>query len=377
MKDKIMMRNRFSTPVRCLSIVITLILGGMDVDAQPVPKLYYTNLPFTMPEVQVASFPDQHVSIKDFGAVADGQTMNTKAFAEAIQACAKAGGGQVAVPAGVWLTGPIRLQSNINFHLDAGALILFSKNRDDFPLIPMPTPNSKNYACTPPIYGYQLENVAITGEGIIDGSGEQWRPMKKEKYTASEWKKTTSSGGVVTPDGKIWWPSQQAAEGDGRLKTLRKQNKNLTLEDFASVRDFLRPNMVVLSDCKKVLLDGPTFRNSPKFNVNPVQCEHLVIRNMTIQNDWNAQNGDGLDIGSCHNVIIYNCVVDVGDDAICMKPGIYGKEKNWSAACENIIIADCTVYRGHGGFVIGSESYGGARNISVRNCTFVGCRAPV
>jgi DNA sulfur modification protein DndE len=130
--------------------------------------------------------------------------------------------------------------------------------------------------------------------------------------------------------------------------------------------------MVVFHSCRKVLLDGPTFRNSPKFCVNPVQCENVVIRNIKIQNDWNAQNGDGLDIGSSHNVVVYKCTIDAGDDAICLKPGAIDKGRNWTVACENIVIADCIVYHGHGGFVIGSETYGGTRNISVRNCSFIG-----
>jgi polygalacturonase len=161
-------------------------------------------------------------------------------------------------------------------------------------------------------------------------------------------------------------------DGTEYLKSLRKDKKELTVGDVAGAKDFLRSNMVVFNACNKVLLDGPTFRNSPKFCVNPVQCENLVIRNIKIQNDWNAQNGDGLDIGSSHNVIVYNSVFDVGDDAICLKPGTIEKGRDWTAACENIIIADCIVYRGHGGFVIGSETYGGTRNISVRNCTFIG-----
>jgi polygalacturonase len=364
-------------PIRMLSIIIVLmhiILNGrvMIAIAQPIPESYTSTLPFPMPEVQVATFPDRFVSITDHGAVADGQTMNTKAFADAIQTCAKAGGGQVIVPAGIWLTGPIRFESNINLHLETGAIILFSRNRDDFPLIPIPSPDSKNFACAYPLYGYNLENVAITGDGIIDGSGEEWRPMKKGKYTAEQWKDKVESGGVISSDGQMWWPSTQAMNGADYLKTLRKDKKVLPAEDFARAKDFLRPNLVVFHSCKKVLLDGPTFRNSPKFCVNPVQCEDVVIRNIKIQNDWNAQNGDGLDIGSSHNVIVYNCTVDAGDDAICLKPGTFDKERNWTAACENIVIADCVVYHGHGGFVIGSETYGGTRNISVRNCSFIG-----
>jgi DNA sulfur modification protein DndE len=354
-------------------LIAVAVFGAFNaLIAQPVPALYTTGLPFAMPEVQVATFPDRVVSIVEHGAVADGQTMNTQAFANAIHACAQAGGGRVLVPAGVWLTGPIKFESNINLHLEAGAVIMFSRNRNDFPLVPYPNPTSKNFTCANPIFGYHLENVAITGKGIIDGSGEVWRPMKKNKYTANQWKKTIVSGGVLSDDGGMWWPSQQAMDGAEYLKSLRKDKKGLTAEDVAGAKDFQRSNMVVFNACNKVLLDGPTFRNSPKFCVNPVQCENLVIRNIKIQNDWNAQNGDGLDIGSSHNVVVYNCEVDAGDDAICLKPGTIEKGKDWTAACENIVIADCVVYHGHGGFVIGSETYGGTRNVSVRNCTFIG-----
>jgi polygalacturonase len=369
-----MMKQTYAIFIRIQVVLCTIAYSLVFTltSAQPVPKSYTTGLPFSMPEIQVANFPERTVSIVDHGAVGDGQIMNTKSFADAIQACAKAGGGTVLVPAGVFLTGPIIFESNINLHLKPGAVIMFSRNRDDFPLVPYPTPSSKNFACANPIFGYKLENVAITGDGVIDGSGEVWRPMKKEKYTASQWKKTIESGGMVSEDGKMWWPSQQALQGEAYLKALRKNKKNLTAEDFTGAKDFLRPNMVVFNACNKVLLDGPTFRNSPKFCVNPVQCENLVIRNIKVQNTWNAQNGDGLDIGSSHNVVVYNCVVDAGDDAICLKPGTVEKGRDWTAACENIIIADCIVYRGHGGFVIGSETYGGTRNISVRNCTFIG-----
>ncbi len=242
------------------------------------------SMPFQMPEVLTPTFPERTVSIVEYGAVADGCTMNTKAFSDAIQACAKQGGGHVMVPAGIWLTGPIIFESNINLHLERGAVILFSRNREDFPLVPSPTPSSKNYSCANPMYGYHLENIAITGDGIIDGSGEVWRPMKKEKYTANQWNRTVGSGGVVSPDGKTWWPSQQALDGAEYLKSLRKDKKTWTAQDFAGAKDFLRPNMVVFHSCKKILLESTTFRNSPKFCVNPVQCENLVIRNIKIQN---------------------------------------------------------------------------------------------
>ena len=340
--------------------------------AQPIPAQYTSGLPFTMPEIQVPTFPDRTISIVEYGAIADGQTMNTNAFANAIQACVQGGGGKVVVPVGVWLTGPIKLESNVNLHVERGAVILFSKNRDDYPLVPSPTPTSKNFSCASPISGYKLENVAITGDGIIDGSGEVWRPKKIGKYFPTEWKKIINSGGVVSEDGKMWWPSEQAMHGGEYLKSLGQGKKTITKEDFANARDFLRPHMVEFYRCKRILLDGPTFQNSPKFNIHPGQCEEVVIRNIRVLNPWNAQNGDGIDITSSHNVIIYNCTVDVGDDAICLKSGSIEKGRDWTAACENIIVADCIVYHGHGGFVIGGETYGGTRNVSIRNCTFIG-----
>ncbi|MFH0990589.1 MAG: glycoside hydrolase family 28 protein [bacterium] len=364
-------------------IVVTIMIGclmmGMiaqHLKAQPLNRdkkelqAYTANLPFTMPELQFPEIPDRSVTILEFGAVGDGLTMNTRAFAEAIQSCAKAGGGHVVVPSGLWLTGPIQLASKIDLHLERGAMILFSKSIDDFPVIRR-TPTSKSFRYTPPISGFALTDIAITGEGVIDGSGEVWRYVKKEKYTEREWKELIKSGGVVNEKGTEWWPSKEAMNGEKYLKELQVQKKDPTAKDFSKAREFLRPDMVEIVGCTRVLLDGPTFRNSPRFNIHPMECEHLIIRNITVRNPWNAQNGDGIDIASSHQVLIYKTVVDVGDDGICLKPGGFGSRKDWKVACENIVIADCIVYRAHGGFVIGSESYGGTRNVSVRNCTFI------
>jgi len=324
-----------------------------------------------MPQINEPVFPEKSVSILEHGAVADGQTLNTKAFEAAIEACAKAGGGIVVVPPGTWLTGPIKLESNVNLHLERGALIQFSSHIEDFPLIAGFDGKSKHYQTTPPIFGYRLRNVAITGEGVIDGGGEAWRPVKKEKQTPGQWKKLTGSGGALTSDGKIWWPSKEAAEGEEYVKGLDK-SKSATREDYARAREYLRPNLVQFVQCKGILLDGPTFRNSPRFHVHPIQSENIIVRNVEILTEWYAQNGDGLDLSSCRNVIVYNTIVDAGDDAICIKPAKIAGDQEPGPACENIVIANCVVYHGHGGFVIGSESRGGARNISVKNCIFSG-----
>src|SRR5690606_21072937 len=135
--------------------------------------------------------------IKDFGAVADGKTVNTKAIADAIEAASSKGGGEVIIPRGIWLTGPIVLKSNINLHTEHGALVIFTKNFDDYPLVKTSFEGLNTYRCQSPISGRDLENVAITGHGVFDGSGDAWRPVKKSKLTSSHWKNLVASGGVV------------------------------------------------------------------------------------------------------------------------------------------------------------------------------------
>ena len=333
---------------------------------------YLANLPFSMPEMREPQFPEYTVSILGYGAVPDGHTLNTKPFADAIAACSKAGGGTVIVPPGTWVTGPIKLESNVNLHVEQGALVQFSRDIDDFPLIAGFDGNSKRYIVTPPICAYKARNIALTGDGIFDGAGEVWRYVKKEKLTESQWKDLTTSGGVVTPDGKEWWPSRAAMGGERYLRVIERSGRTLTAADFAQAREFLRPDLLHLVQCTGILLDGPTFENSPRYHVHPVQCENLIIRNVNILTPWYAQNGDGIDLSSCRNVVICSSTLDVGDDGICLKPGDIAESQVPGPSCQNIVIADCVVYHAHGGFVIGSESHGGARNVSVRNCVFVG-----
>lgn len=341
--------------------------GGVEEEVKKV----CANLPFIMPAISTPQFPSRTVSIREFGAIPDGHTMNTKAFADAIQACANAGGGTVMVPAGMWLTGPIRIESNINLHLERGALVQFSNRPEDFPLVAGFDGKSKRYIITPPISAFRASNIAITGEGIFDGAGEAWRYMKKEKQTERQWKELVASGGVVSSNGKEWWPSKEAMNGEAYLRGLEKAGRTPMAEDYAKVREYLRPDLVHLVQCSGILLDGPTFRNAPHFHVRPQQSENIIIRNIKITSPWYAQNGDGLDLSSCRNVVIHGISVDTGDDGICLKPGTIARTQKPGPSCENIVIADCVVYHAHGGFVIGSESYGGVKNVSVRNCVFI------
>jgi polygalacturonase len=360
-----------------IAFAMAVALFSCDLVSVPDTKLHlnakgdiYADVEFDMPKVVLPVFPENDCIITDFGAVSDGVTNNTQAFADAIEDISKRGGGRVIVPRGIWLTGPIELRSNINLHVEDGAIIVFSKDFDEYPIIKTIFEGLDTYRCISPIYGKDLEHVAITGKGIIDGSGDAWRPVKKEKLTERHWKALIKSGGVVSDDGKIWYPTEKSKNGDSR--------DNFNVPDFTDpgqfedVKDYLRPVMVSLVSCKKVLLDGPTFQNSPAWNIHPLMCEDLTIRNLTVRNPWYSQNGDGLDLESCKNVVVYNNSFDVGDDAICIKSGKNEDGRERGIPTENVIITNNIVYHGHGGFTIGSEMSGGVRNMHISNCTFIG-----
>ncbi|OHB49114.1 MAG: hypothetical protein A2Y10_05245 [Planctomycetes bacterium GWF2_41_51] len=351
--------------ILCVSI-ISFLISSFFIPSQTFAK----ELPFIIPNVKAPRFPNKNFPITNHGAVGDGLTKNTQAFANAIQTCADAGGGKVVVPAGIWLTGPIQLKSNINLHLETGALILFSPDFKDYPIVIRSSGGTPEVCCTPPIFGENLQNIAITGSGIIDGSGHAWRPVKKSKMTESQWQKLIDSGGVVDEKGQTWYPSTAAMNGEQTVKRLIANNA--FINEYAAAGQYLRPVMVGLVNCKNILLDGPTFQNSPNWNIHPLLCENMIIQNITVRNPWYSQNGDGLDPESCKNVIIRNCKFDVGDDAICMKSGKDEDGRNRGKATENVAIENCIVYHGHGGFVIGSEMSGGIRNIYIRNCSFLG-----
>jgi polygalacturonase len=326
---------------------------------------------FEMPVVKEPVFPDNMVNITDFGAVGDGQTLNSKAIADAISEVSKKGGGKVVIPRGLWLTGPIILKSNINIYTEEGALVIFSPDKDLYPLIETSFEGYNTVRCISPIYGKDIENIAFTGKGIFDGTGEAWRPVKKEKLTEAQWKKLVNSGGIVGDNKKIWYPSESYMRGE-KISEMNVPRQFTALEEFENIKDFLRPVMVSLVNCKRILLDGPVFQNSPAWCLHPLMCEDLTIRNLTVKNPWYSQNGDGLDIESCKNTVVYNSSFDVGDDAICIKSGKDEDGRKRARPTENLVIRNCIVYHGHGGVTIGSEMSGGVKNMFVSGCTFIG-----
>jgi polygalacturonase len=326
--------------------------------------------PGKLPVIQAPKFKKDTLNIINLGAVPDGNTLNTKSINGAIDAISKKGGGVVLVPAGLWLTGPVVLKSNVNLHIATGATLLFTKDFDQYPLIEANWEGLLQMRNQSPISATGATNIAITGNGIIDGNGDAWRAVKKDKLTESQWQKLTRTG-LLSEDKKTWYPSEKSFRGSKMQNPgVITPEKNAAFYD--SIKDFLRPNLVLITRCKYILLEGVTFQNSPAWCLHPLMSEHLTVRNVFVKNPWYAQNGDGIDAESCKNVLIENSVFDVGDDGLCMKSGRDAEGRKRGMPIENVIIRGCTVYASHGGFVIGSEMSGGARNIYVSNCTFIG-----
>jgi polygalacturonase len=322
-----------------------------------------------MEKIPVPVFPENTVDILDFGGVPDGVSLNTEAFAKAMLALSEKGGGTLVVPSGIWYTGPVVFKSNINLRLEKGALILFSADFDLYPLVNTVFEGLDTRRCQSLVSGRNLENIAITGEGSINGSGEAWRFLKKDKVTEKHWNKVVKSGGVVKND--IWFPSESSLKGF-EISDMNVPNGDLSEEKWLEIKDFLRPAMLNFIECKNVLLSGVLFENSPAWNLHPLMCENVIVDNIFVRNPGYAQNGDGLDLESCINTIIVNSTFDVGDDAICIKSGKDEDGRRRARPTENVIVDNCKVFQGHGGFVVGSEMSGGVKNISVSNCQFLG-----
>lgn len=324
-----------------------------------------------MPVIIAPKFKKDTINIKKFGAISDGHFLNTKAINNAIDACNKKGGGVVLVPAGLWLTGPIVLKSNVNLSLATGSTLLFTADKSQYPLVKANWEGLPQMRNQSPISATGASNIAITGKGIIDGNGDGWRSVKSDKLTTSQWKNLIASGGVVSEDKKTWYPSEAFAKAS-KMSNPGQISLEKDAAFYEGIKDFLRPNLLLITNCKYILLEGVTFQNSAAWCLHPLMSEHLTVRNIFVKNPWYAQNGDGIDVESCKNVLIENSVFDVGDDALCMKSGRDEEGRKRAMPTENVIIRGCTVYASHGGFVIGSEMSGGARNIYVSNCTFIG-----
>ena len=351
-----------------LSSTVLLSCCSSCKDGRDSLKPLFKDLPFEMDIPALPSIPNRSVSLSDFAGNGNGVVSNTRAFEEAIAWLDYKGGGRLVVPAGIWKTGPIRLRSRIDLHLEKNAIILFDSDRSLYPVINTVFEGLDTRRCESPLSADGAHDVAITGEGVIDGNGQDWRPLKKAKVSDGEWKKKLASGGVVNEKGNCWYPDE------GYLQAEATANMNVPAEgwDEDFIKSFLRPVMVSLRNCTRVLLEGCTFQNSPCWNIHPLLCKQLTIKNITVRNPAFAQNGDGIDIESCEDVVLVDSSFDVGDDGICIKSGKDADGRRRAAPLKRLIVDGCTVYHGHGGFVVGSEMSGGVQDIKVSNCRFLG-----
>jgi polygalacturonase len=307
-------------------------------------------VPGILARIQPPSFPQRDFLVTAYGAVGDGATMGTEAIRRAIEACSAAGGGRVVVPPGRFLTGPIHLLSNVNLHVAEGATLAFSQNTEDYlPLVFSRWEGVELMNYSPFIYAFEQENIALSGTGVLDGQSnpEVWWP----------WKGQTQHGWVRgTP---------HQAEPRDRLFQMAEAGVPVEQRRFGP-GGYLRPQFVQPYRCRNVLIEGVTIRNSPMWELNPVLCQNVSIRNVRIES--HGPNNDGCDPESCRDVLIEGCYFDTGDDCIALKSGRNADGRRLATPVENVVIRNCHMKDGHGGVTIGSEISGGARNIYAENC---------
>jgi polygalacturonase len=335
---------RFSpwTPV-CV-IVLSLTVTAVTAVAEPAASADWTEAKTILARIVPPQFPNHNFAVTDYGAKADGATDSSGAFAKAIEACAKAGGGRVVVPPGTFLCdGPIHLQSNINLHVSEGATIKFGADPARY-LPPVLTrfEGTLLMGHSPRIYAKGATNIAITGKGTIDGNARETFALLKSgagRGNAGELRKMGAEGVAV----------EKRVFGEGR---------------------WLRPSTIQPFDCTNVLIEGITVRDSTFWVVHPVLCQNVTVRGIKVDS-MNANN-DGCDPDSCRDVLIENCDFHTGDDAIAIKSG--RDQDGWKVgrASENIVIRHCIMRSKWSALCIGSEMSGGVRNVFMEDCQVAG-----
>jgi len=304
-------------------------------------------------QVNAPKFPDRTFDVRDFGAKADGQHDNSKAFAAAIAACNKAGGGKVLVTKGKYLCGAIHLLSNVNLHITKDATIAFITDPNAYlPAVFTRWEGMEIMGYSPLIYAFGQTNIAITGAGTVDGQANRttWWPWKGSNFSSVNW----GIAGV---------PTQEAA----RNKLMQDMENNVPVaQRIYAEGSYLRPVFIQPYNCTNVLIEGITITNAPFWLLNPVLCKNVTIDAVTFASI--GPNSDGCDPESCKNVVIKNCFFDTGDDCIAIKSGRNADGRRLNIPSENILISNCKMRNGHGGVVIGSEISGGVRNVFVEHC---------
>lgn len=348
--------RRACLPYRVV-VICSLIMfaANFTVSCQSNPDPWEA-LPAILAQIKAPTFADKDFLLTDFGAIGDGVTDCTEAFEKAIEACRLAGGGRVVVPAGKYHTGAIHLKSNVNLHITKEATVLFSQDTKKYlpqVLTRFESVELMNYS--PFIYAYEQENIAITGEGILDGQGD----AQHWWYWKGKWEDSERMG-VKWEKGM---PSQ--FEANERLKKMAADNVPVAQRIFGE-GDYLRANFVQPYKCKNVLIEGVTLKNSPMWVINPVLSTNVTVRGIKV--DSHGPNNDGCNPESSQFVLIEKSFFDTGDDCIAIKSGRDHDGRRINMPSENIVVRNCVMKDGHGGVVIGSEISGNVKNVFAENC---------
>ena len=301
--------------------------------------------------IRQPQFGDKVFNITNYGAsVKATAAASQKAINKAIDACSKAGGGRVVVPEGTFNTGAITLKSKVNLHVEKGAVLQFVFQPELYPIVPTRWEGLDCYNLQPCIYAYKQNDIAITGEGTIDGGGEN-----------STWWKWCGAP-------RYGWKQGEVGQNMGaRARLLKYAEDGVDMKERQfTAKDGLRPQLINTYDCDGVLIENVTLLRSPFWVIHPLLCKNVIVRGVHINND--GPNGDGCDPESCDGVLIENCFFNTGDDCIAVKSGRNNDGRLWNKPSENIIIRNCEMQNGHGGVVIGSEISGGCRNLFAENC---------
>lgn len=289
-------------------------------------------------------------NVLDHGVVPDGATKNTAALAAVIAQIKTAGGGTLYFPPGRYLTGSVHLESNLTLHLEAGAVLLYSGDPADSPLVQSRWEGTTAWTHGPLLYANGKENITITGRGTIDGQGQNWwNPQRSPDPARVERNRVAREAWQ-----KVYARIQQGGEGG-----------TVTREDFAVAAGFIRPSLIVPYECKNIVIEGVTITNSPMWLLHTIYSENITVRGVSFVS--RGPNGDGYDLDSCRNVRISDCFFDTGDDCIVIKSGRDADGRRVGRPTELVTITNCVMYRGHGAVVIGSEMSGGIRDITASN----------
>ncbi|MCF3649214.1 glycoside hydrolase family 88 protein [Synoicihabitans lomoniglobus] len=316
------------------------------VHATPLRVTGWTDYERVLARIKAPTFPDRDFPITDFGARVGGQMKATQAIADAIAAAHAAGGGRVVVPAGEWLTGAIHLQSNVNLHVSAGAVLKFSTDPADYPTVYTRWEGVECMNYSPLIYAWKQQNIAVTGEGTLDGQADWDNWWGWNRKTAGQ-------------------PTQQVTDRN-RLIAMGENDVPVAERVFGAGTK-LRPNFIQPYHCENILIEGVTILRSPMWEVHPVLSRNITVRGLNIVS--HGPNNDGCNPESSQDVLIEDCVFDTGDDCIAIKSGRNNDGRRVNVASENIIVRNSTMKDGHGGVVLGSECSGHIRNVFVENCT--------